>query len=49
MSKAYDILFGKPEEIRPLKRDLGVHGRIILKFILHRPCWLGMESNDGLL
>jgi hypothetical protein len=29
---AYGILAGKPEERRPLAKDPGVDGRIILKF-----------------
>jgi hypothetical protein len=36
LRKAYNILLGNPEGKRPLGSDLGVDGRIILKWILRK-------------
>jgi hypothetical protein len=54
---AYRGWVGKPEGKRPLGEDIGVDGRIILKWILRnsggRACtgfiWLRIETGGGLL
>jgi hypothetical protein len=36
MRNIYSILVGKPEGKRPLEKNLGVDGRIILEWILRK-------------